>query len=251
MKKIKWQIIVFLFVVLIVIMECKQDTNTTNATNTTDATDATNTDDNFEFLTVNKIVKSIKERFAEIECYSADFKITSEKMGKKTLQTGRIRTLAPNRILVEFWNPSGQKIVSDGKAMWVYIPALNVVAEQDLDGDAGGLLSANSKSGLTRLFSKYHYKFSSKEQPQTEKDGKKYYTLTLRQKESRSGFKDFKLWVGEDFLIRRAEGETSAGKKVAITFTKIRTDQKFKKGIFKFDIPSRARVIKNPMISEE
>jgi len=43
----------------------------------------------------------------------------------------------------------------------------------------------------------------------------------------------------------------SAGKKVEIDFTNIRTDIDLPNGIFKFEPPSRVRVIKNPMISEE
>lgn len=205
----------------------------------------------FEFVTVNSVVKKIKEQFGKIESYSAKFVITTEKMGKKTIHRGKIKTLFPNRIRVDFINPPGQKIVSDGKTIWIYIPTLNVVAEQDLDSDSGSLFSSNTKKGLQRLFSKYHYKFASKEQPRKEKDGNKYYILYLRQKESRSGYRNFTLWINENYLITKAVGETSSNKKVEIVFSNINTKENFQKGMFKFDIPSQARVIKNPMISEE
>ena len=75
--------------------------------------------------------------------------------------------------------------------------------------------------------------------------------ILLKQKESRSGYRTIKLWVSEDFLIVRAQGVTSSGKKVDIRLTKIKTGIDLPNGLFRFDVPSRARVIKNPMLSEE
>ncbi len=205
----------------------------------------------FEFTTVSDVVKKVKERFGSIESYQASFKITSEKLGKKSYQSGTVRYKSSNRMLVEYDQPYGQRIVVSGSTMWIYIPSMNVVAEQDLKSEGDSLLSANTKSGLQRLFAKYHYKFASREQPEAQPDGKKRYTLLLRQKESRSGFRTIQLWISEDYLITRAAGETSAGKKVDMEFTGIRTDIDLPNGIFKFNVPASARLIKNPMISEE
>lgn len=203
----------------------------------------------FDFTTVSDIVKKVKEKFASVECYTAEFTIDSEKGGKKTSRSGIIKSRYPNYLMVDFYNPRGQKIVSNGKTMWLYIPSMNVVAEQDLKDD-GGLFTSGSKSGLQRLFSKYHFKFDSKDQPKTEKDGK-YYILFLQQKESRSGFKTIRLWVNEQYFVTKAEGVTSSGKKVTINFSKIDITKDYPKGIFKFDMPSNAKQIKNPMLSEE
>jgi outer membrane lipoprotein carrier protein len=204
----------------------------------------------FDFTTVSDIVDNIKANFGKIDTYQADFTIVSEKLGKATQQTGTIKYKANNKLCIEFSQPQGQKIVSNGKTMWIYIPSMNVVAEQDLNPDSG-IFTSGTKSGLTWLFSKYHYRFASKEQPESQDDGTKRYTLILKQKESRSGFRSMKLWVTERYFIVRAQGETSTGKKVDIRFTSLKTNVSMPGGIFKFDIPARARVIKNPMISEE
>jgi outer membrane lipoprotein carrier protein len=205
----------------------------------------------FEFVTVSDIVKKLKLKFAEIDSYQANFMIVSEKLGRKTQQNGTLKYKSSNKMLIEFYRPSGQRIISNGKMMWIYIPSMNVVAEQDLKSDSESIFASGTKSGLRRLFSKYHYKFASKDQPESQQDGSKKYTIMLKQKESRSGFRSMKLWVSENFLITKAFGETSTGKKVEIEFSDIKTDISHPNGIFKFDIPPRARVIKNPMISEE
>ena len=205
----------------------------------------------FDFTTVSDVVKSIKKRYSDIECYSADFKITIDKGGKKSQQQGTLKSKFPNKLLVDFTVPYGQKIVSSDKMMYIYMPSLNVVAEQDVNNEEGSIFSSGTKSGLSRLFSKYHYKFDSKDQPSQEADGKKYYTLFLKQKESRSGYRTLRLWVTEDYLIKKMSGETSSGKKVDIEFSNIKTNENFSNGIFKFEAPSQARVIRNPMIAEE
>ncbi len=204
----------------------------------------------FDFVTVSDIVKKIKSNYGALESYQADFKIVSKKMGRTSTQRGILRFKSPNSLLMDFYQPSRQKIVSNGKMMWIYIPSMNVVAEQDLKSDSG-LFTSASKSGLKRLFSKYHYRFASKTQPEEQKNGEKLYTLVLKQKESRSGYREIKLWVSEKFFIKRALGTTSSGKTVDITLSSIKTGLKLSNGIFKFTVPARARVIKNPMISQE
>lgn len=205
----------------------------------------------FTFVTVKDVVEEIQNNYSSFKCMSADFIIESEKGGKKTVRNGSLKSMTPNYLLVDFSNPRGQKIVSDGDVMWMYIPSLNVVAEQDLKDDEKGLFSSNSSSGLQRLFKKYHYRFAQKEQPSSDSDGKKYYTIMLQQKESRSGFKTIKIWVDDTYFVRKAEGVTSSGKTVRMIFSNIDTKKEFQKGIFKMDKPASARIIKNPMLSEE
>jgi len=199
---------------------------------------------------VTDVVRNIKKTYNDLKSYQANFQIVSEKDGKKTVQSGVLRFKATDKLLMEFTQPARQKIVSNGEMMWIYIPSLNVVAEQDLMSDSG-LFSSGSQAGLNRLFSKYHYRFASKEEPELMKDGSKMYTLVLKQKESRSGYRTINLWIREDYFIVKAEGFTSSGKRVEITLSDIKTNVDLPNGIFKFDIPASARVIKNPMISEE
>jgi outer membrane lipoprotein-sorting protein len=204
----------------------------------------------FDFVTVSDVVNNIKKNYSKLESYQANFTILSAKGEKKMTQTGVLRFKSSDKLLMEFYQPSRQKIVSNGQMMWIYIPSMNVVAEQDLMTDSG-LFTSGSEAGLNRLFSKYHYRFASKDEPETMKDGSKMYTLVLKQKESRGGYKTINLWISESYFIVKAEGFTSSGKKVEITLSDIKTNVDLPNGIFKFDIPATARVIKNPMISEE
>jgi outer membrane lipoprotein-sorting protein len=204
----------------------------------------------FDFVTVGDIVQNVRKKFGSVNTYQAGFTIVSEKLGKKKQQSGVIKYKSTDKMLIEFSQPSGQRIVSNGKTMWIYIPSMNVVAEQDLKSD-GGVFSGNAKSSLNRLFTKYHYRFASKNQPVKQSDGSNLYVLHLKQKETRAGLRDITLYIDDNYLIIRAAGETSSGKKIDITFSNIKTDIEMPNAMFKFDVPARARLIKNPMISEE
>ena len=204
----------------------------------------------FDFITVSDVVNETKKKYGSLKSYQANFTITSDKGGKRIVQTGVLRFKSSDKLLMEFTAPSRQKIVSNGQMMWIYIPSMNVVAEQDLTSESG-LFASGSEAGLNRLFSKYHYRFASKEEPETMKDGSKQYTLVLKQKETRGGYKTINLWISEDYFIKKAEGFTSSGKKIEITLSDIKTDVDLSNSLFKFDIPASARIIKNPMLSEE
>jgi outer membrane lipoprotein-sorting protein len=204
----------------------------------------------FDFITVSDVVNETKKKYSSLKSYQANFTIISDKGGKKITQTGVLKFKSSDKLLMEFTAPSRQKIVSNGQMMWIFIPSMNVVAEQDLTSESG-LFASGSEAGLNRLFSKYHYRFASKEEPEIMKDGSKQYTLVLKQKETRGGYKTINLWISEDYFIKKAEGFTSSGKKIEITLSDIKTDVDLPNSIFKFDIPSSARIIKNPMLSEE
>ena len=203
----------------------------------------------FDFVTVGDVVKQIQANFGKLRSYQANFNITSTRGGRPSTQTGTVKYKSPDKLLIEFSNPAGQRIVSDGKTMWIYIPAMRVVAEQDLR--SGGDVPAPTASGLRRLFSRYHYRFAGKDQPEPQKTGDPLYTLQLRQKETRSGYRSMKLWVNKDYMIVRAQCETSTGKTVEISFSNIKTNVDFQNALFRFEMPQGARTIKNPMVSEE
>ena len=204
----------------------------------------------FDFVTVSDIVKNVQKKFGSLKTYQARFNIVSVKMGKTKHQSGIIKYRTNDKMRIEFHQPHGQRIISNGRLMWIYIPSMNVVAEQTLKSNSG-IFSSGTKSGLRRLFSKYHYRFASKEQPEKQKDSSKQYTLLLKQRESRSGFRTLRLWISEDFFIRKVRGETSTGKVIEIAFSKIQTNIDLPNSLFKFDAPKSARIIKNPMIAEE
>jgi len=205
---------------------------------------------NFDFVTVTDVVRHVRKSFKSLKSYSANFKIISKKGRKVIVHSGVLKYKADNKLYLQFHKPYGQKIISNGKTMWIYIPSMNVVAKQDLESNSS-FFSSNTKKGLDRLFSKYHYRFDSKEQPAVQKDGKKYYTLFLKQKESKNGYRTLKLWISESYFIVKAIGKTSSGKTIEISFSNLKKNIDLPNGIFKFDIPARARVINNPMVSEE
>jgi len=205
----------------------------------------------------SEVVKKIKKKFEGIQTYNADFAIKSLDNKKEKSMRGKCQYKRPGKIRYNFLEPEGDEIVSDGKTLYIYIKKLNAVGKQDLTMDkknsSGNIFTANSPEGLSRLFKKYHYKFDTIEQPRLvfDKDNTKYFVLDLDQRERIGGFEKMKLYVdSESYVIKRAQGFDGRGKETTVAFSNIKFDEEIQDGIFNFHLSGNAKIVNNPLVSE-
>jgi outer membrane lipoprotein carrier protein len=206
-----------------------------------------------------EVVKKVKKKFTTISAYTSDFVITDEVgVKKKTTKvfTGKCLYKAPGKIKYEFSQPQGDVITSDGKTLWVYIKSINAVGKQDLTiektNKAGKpIFQTNSKSGLNRLFRKYHYKFNSTTQPQKMEDGKEYFVLALEQREKVGGFENMLLYIEADtYLIKKSVATDSRGKTTILEFRNMQLNPEIEDGIFNYHISGNSKIVNNPFVSD-
>lgn len=206
----------------------------------------------------SEVVKKIKKKFSDVNSYSADFRITT-KEGKKTRSmNGTCLYKKPGKIRYDFASPAGDAIVSDGKTLWIYIKRLQAVGKQDLTLDketkSGAVFTSSSPEGLNRLFRKYHYKFDNTKQPRKidPKDSAEYFVLALDQREKIGGFEKMTLYVdSSSYLIRKAEAVDGRGKETTIQFSNMDLNREIEDGIFNFHISGNAKIVNNPLVSED
>ncbi len=205
----------------------------------------------------SEVVKKIKKKFEAVQTYGADFTIKTVENKKEKTMKGHCLYKRPGKIRYNFSDPEGDEIVSDGKTLYIYIKKLNAVGKQDLNIDkknsSGPIFTANSPDGLNRLFKKYHYKFDIIEQPRIvfEKDDTKYFVLDLDQRERIGGFEKMKLYVdSESYIIKRAIAMDGRGKETTISFSSINFEEEIEDGIFNFHISGNAKIVNNPLVSE-
>lgn len=211
-------------------------------------------EDKFDFVVAKDIVKKILKEFKSYNTYQANFKIVSKKGRKTKVRRGTISFRKPDKVRMDFSRPRRQSIVSDGESIWIYVPRLKLLGQQELKskGDEG-FFSKKIPIGLNRLFSLYHYSFTKQKQPSQANIGGqkgKYYTLALKQTTMTSGFRKMTLWVNQDYHIRQVKASTALGKKVTMTFTKIKTGIDLKESLFVFNkdkYPIR-NTVKNPLV---
>ncbi len=204
-----------------------------------------------------EVVKQVKKKFSDLSSYKADFQIQTVSNKKSKNMKGICLYKKGGRIRYQFSDPSGDEIVSDGKTLYIYIARLNAVGKQDLtlnkSNKSGPIFSSFTDEGLSRIFRKYHYKFDSIEQPQTSsKDGRKYFVLNLEQREKIGGFETMLLYVdAQTYFIQKAVASDGRGKETTIEFSNLETNPDLEDGQFNFHIGGNAKIINNPLVSEQ
>ncbi|EQA46675.1 outer membrane lipoprotein carrier protein LolA [Leptospira broomii serovar Hurstbridge str. 5399] len=205
----------------------------------------------------SEVVKKVRKTFSEIKSYKADFVIQTESNKKTRSMKGVCYYKKGGKIRYEFSDPAGDEIVSDGKTLWIFIKRLNAVGKQDLtlnkSNKSGPIFASVTEEGLSRIFRKYHYKFDSIEQPQiSPKDNRKYFVLALEQREKIGGYETMTLYVDEEnFLIKRAVASDGRGKTTTVEFSGWDRNADVEDGQFNFRPDGNAKIVNNPLVSEE
>lgn len=202
-----------------------------------------------EFLHPSDVVSQMKKRFKEMKSYQAKFTIETKENQKTTHARGVVAYKQNGKINFTFEKPAGDKIISDGRRLWVYIASINAVGIQDLANTTKGksIYDSVSYDGLVALFKQYHYSFRSPKQPE-QIDEKKYYVFTLKEKVASGSFNSMLIYVSpEDHLIHRVEAFSASGRKVELKFSAIKLDEDLPNSLFTFEVKGRTRVIENPL----
>jgi len=206
----------------------------------------------------SEVVKKVKKKFTEIKSYSADFKITTTEGKTIRNMNGTCLYKKDGKIRYDFTSPEGDAIVSDGKTLWIYIKKLGAVGKQDLELDkknsSGPVFTSASPEGLNRLFRKYHYKFDTTTQPRLvdDKDPTLYFVLALDQREKIGGFEKMTLYIDStSYLVRKATAYDGRGKETNISFSNMDLNRDIEDGLFNFHISGNAKIVNNPLVSED
>lgn len=203
----------------------------------------------YDRLSHAEVARKVQDRYEKIENYQASFAINGK--GGKTM-TGTAYYKAPANLSFDFNNPAGNRIVSDGRTLWIKIARLNAVGKQDLtlkpkEGERD-IFSVAPGPGLKRLFNRYHYKFDQKNQPR-EIEGKPCYVLEMEQKEKVGGFEHILLYIdSEKFLVYKAVATDGTGETTTITLKNIRTDIQLEGKVFQFQPDDNDQIVANPLV---
>src|SRR5216684_5370264 len=130
---------------------------------------------------LDEVVRDIEAAYGQMVDLRAEF--TQAAYNKSLNQTiparGTVYLKKGGRLRWEYTEPTPQEIVSDGRKLWVYTPALNQVnvgdAPEALAGPAGSFLA-----GLGRLRAEFDVRFLNPAQP---KDGGGNWVLDLTPKQ--------------------------------------------------------------------
>lgn len=205
-----------------------------------------------EIQTATAFFDQVSERYGLVEDYVADIVITTEESELR----GSIAYRIPNQMRLDFEEPAGQVMVSDGETLQVYIPNYNVVLQQSLrrrsDAD---LATLASEQGLNLLAENYSIAFLDSPEmvplDDDDEDSEMVTKLRLNWRTTDQGFRQLVISITDDLLIRRIVGVTSTYEEVRFDFFDLRINQGIPDNRFDYEAPSSANNFTNFLFEGE
>lgn len=201
-------------------------------------------------LTASEFLANVAANYATIEDYTATMVWTDETGTMR----GALLYKRPNMIRIDFTQPKDQVIVSNGRVLQIYIPAVNVVLRQDLRGSTatvpGGLATAE---GLALLRRNYTVAYLEGPEPVPfSPDSPELVTrLRLDSRQTTEAFRRLILSVDSEGLIRRIEGTRIDWSEVRMTLSDIRVNQRLSDQTFEYTPDPSASISENFLTNPE
>src|SRR5437867_4460221 len=192
--------------------------------------------------TLGDVVRDLEAAYSRVTDLRAEF--TQTAFNKSLNQTipaqGTVYLKKGGRLRWEYTEPTPQEIVSDGRKLWVYTPALNQVnvgdAPEALAGPAGSFLA-----GLGRLRSEFQVRFLNPAQP---KDAEGNWVLDLTPKQPLPTLSRLVLSVeGKNWEIRKAVVHDQFDNTVTMRFTKMAVNSGLPDRTFTFVAPKGVVIV--------
>jgi chaperone LolA len=151
--------------------------------------------------TATAILLRTAERYEGIRSLRADFTLRADNplLRRTTTSRGTLLQKRPDRLLLDFSEPEGDVIASDGEHIWVYYPSADArqVIRTSAGAGAGGVdLQAQFVGDPARRFEHSH-------EGTEDVAGRPADVLSLRPRED-AGYRELRIWVDRaDGLVRR------------------------------------------------
>jgi outer membrane lipoprotein carrier protein len=130
---------------------------------------------------LDEVIKALEANYSKINDLKAEFEQTAfnKSLNQSIPAQGTVYLKKGGKLRWEYAEPTPQQIVSDGKTVWIYTPALSQVnvgpAPEALAGPAGSFLA-----GLGRVREHFGVRFLNPAEPK-DRDGNLLVDLTPKQ----------------------------------------------------------------------
>lgn len=200
-----------------------------------------------QIITATDLFNRVNSRYAQIRDYTARVVISQGE----TVMRGNLFYKAPNKLRIDFQQPSGQVLVSDGRTLSVYLPSYAVAFTQEL-GRSQNISGIGTGQGLRFLRNNYSIAYLDGPNPQTVSGiGEPVVRLRLTWKTSGLVFRQIELAVNQEGLIRRIVGTTVNLRTVQMDFSDIEVNVGIPESRFQYETPPNANRIHNYLFEPE
>jgi outer membrane lipoprotein carrier protein len=190
--------------------------------------------------TVQRAVKAYKG----IETIRASFTQwqTNPLTGSEVQSRGEMQQRIPGRISIEFTEPAGDRIVANGRTVWLYLPS--TTPGQVIRAHVAEGARANVPDVTSLFLDAPEKRYRMSDAGTATVAGHATHAVALVSIDSTIPFRKATVWVDDDdALIRQFQTTDANGLTRRITITKIEPNAKLDPNIFVFVPPKGARVI--------
>lgn len=165
--------------------------------------------------------------------------LTSPGSSKPRMATGEFFQRGPNRFALRFSEPAGEAIVSDGEALWVYLPSTAKGQVMKMPREAGTGLDF-----FAQLLSapREHYAVTTRPDEQVVTHATGVFELVPRSPSA--PFTRATLWLGrDDATLWQLEVVEPSGLVRRLRFTSVRFNSTLPKGALTFTVPAGVKIV--------
>jgi len=203
-----------------------------------------------DIVTASRYFDTVSDKYGSVADYTAKVSIVQ---GKTTMD-GLLLYKNPNKMRIEFSNPAGQVINSDGKTLTVFLPRYSVAFSQALKKRSDAAVAAMaSKQGLNLLKASYSigYVIGPDPVPLDGTVGENVVKLKLTWRSGTQAYRQLEISVAANGFIRRIVGVTGGQQTLQFDFSSIKTNIGIPDNRFDYDSPPTANMIHNFLFEPE
>lgn len=185
------------------------------------------------------ILRATSAAYEDMRTFRAGFEqvLRNTLLGRTTRSTGTLYQREPDKFLMDFSDPEGDVIVSDGRHFWMYFPSVDT--KQVLRTPRGG-------QGLdlhAQFIGDVHARFDATYHGTEEVLGRTAHVLTLDPRQS-LGYRRLKVWIdAEDHLVRRFELTEENGNVRRMLLRDLAVNPSLPDELFEFDPPEGTFIV--------
>ena len=192
----------------------------------------------------NDIYDRAAKVFSALHTIDAQFDqtITNPLLGKTISSKGHFLQQRPNFVSITFTDPVGDRIVSDGKSLWLYLPS-------SLPGQVVKLPADTEGAGVANLLGQFldapKQSFTITGGDAVTLEGAQTHKVQLVPRGNASApFQRATLWIDDrESRIRRVQVIDAQGVDRTITMTTWTTNTKLDQDAFKFSPPKGVKIV--------
>lgn len=166
--------------------------------------------------------------------------ITNPLTGNRINARGQVLRKAPGLLAITFTDPAGDRIIADGRAVWVYLPSTNPGQVIKMNPSGTDVERLDPASQLLRA-PRTRFNFAD---GGTATVGGRATRVVLLTPKGRESFSRAKVWIDtQSSLVRRFEVTEPSGLVRNVTLTSIQANVAVPASAFRFTPPRGVRVI--------